>query len=78
MKYIARWTVAHDAIIDAKDADTALEKFIDGEYTDETEEMMEYEVVDAVICGINGRRCGICGKHEDDDGRCGCTNKDAR
>lgn len=23
------------------------------------------------------KKCTICGKSEDDDGRCGCTNKDA-
>lgn len=35
-------------------------------------------------CHLIGRQvaelvntCGICGKHEDSDGRCGCTNKDA-
>lgn len=25
--------------------------------------------------GDKNNTCDICGKHEDDDGRCGCTNK---
>ena len=66
--YLATWTVNHSALITARDDEEAAEKFAASAYTEEDEEMSEWEVVEA---------CATCKQPEDQDGRCGCTNPDA-
>ncbi len=29
-------------------------------------------------CEYQESKCGVCGKPEDEDGRCGCTNDDSK
>lgn len=69
MKYIATWTTKHSANIEAKDVEEAEEKFSSGDFTNEYGDTVEWDIE---------KSCAFCGNAEDDDGRCGCTNSDAR
>ena len=60
-------------IIDAEDENEAMslanDKFSNGEYQESRNLFVETDDVVQI--------CKICEHTEDDDGRCGCTNKDA-
>ena len=75
--FSVQWEELHTVTIQALDENEAIERVVNGDYDNAGEDAEITMPPQATELHGYSETCSICNKHEDDDGRCGCTNKDA-